>query len=190
MLKERIQEIFDFTRSESPYKKANRGWINQYIFLDLSPSIDTLKQKDEAAKVTLFWSPINNLLSNIFLILIISSILVFTSLSFARGKFNLNIINTSLIGDNLKIEDNDNSIPFYVETDTLDELDYANSEDDKGIDTNQLDKDNNIKSLDYNQNNLEDEIIANRTDKEDIEVKDDQSNKDIKNLRNNKSNFI
>ena len=64
MLKERIQEVFEFTKSESPYRKANKGWINQDIFLDLSPSSDTLKQKKEAAKVTLLWSPINNLLSN------------------------------------------------------------------------------------------------------------------------------
>ena len=69
MLKERIQEVFEFTKSESPYRKANKGWINQDIFLDLSPSTDTYKQTSEAAKVTLFWSPLNSLLSNIFLII-------------------------------------------------------------------------------------------------------------------------
>ena len=76
MLKERIQEIFEFTKSESPYRKANKGWINQDIFLDLSPSTDTYTKRNESAKVTLFWSPINTLLSNIFIIIIISSILV------------------------------------------------------------------------------------------------------------------
>ena len=44
MLKERIQEVFEFTKSESPYRKANKGWINQDIFLDLSPSPDQVKQ--------------------------------------------------------------------------------------------------------------------------------------------------
>ncbi len=69
MIKERLQEIVDFTKSESPYRKANKGWINQDIFLDLSPSVDTIKQQNETAKVTLFWSPINSLLSNIFFLL-------------------------------------------------------------------------------------------------------------------------
>ena len=81
MLKDRIQEIFEFTKSESPYRKANKGWINQDIFLDLNPSTDTYIKRNEDAKVTLFWSPINTLLSNIFIIIIISSLLVFTSKS-------------------------------------------------------------------------------------------------------------
>ena len=75
MLKERIQEIFEFAKSESPYRKANKGWINQDIFLDFSPSSDRFVQKNEAAKVILLWSPISSLLSNIFLILIIGSII-------------------------------------------------------------------------------------------------------------------
>ena len=40
MLKERIQEIVEFTNSESPYQKANKGWINQNIFLDLMLDLD------------------------------------------------------------------------------------------------------------------------------------------------------
>ena len=103
MLKERIQEVFEFTKSESPYQKANKGWINQDIFLDLSPSDDLYKQKNEAAKVTLFWSPINSLLSNIFIIVILCSILVFTSLSFAKGRFDFNLFNNSAIIDIVKL---------------------------------------------------------------------------------------
>ena len=106
MFKERIQEIFDFTKSESPYKKANKGWINQDIFLDLSPSTDTYKQTSEAAKVTLFWSPINSLLSNIFLIIILGSILVFTSVSFAKSRFDFNLFNNSGIVDILNVDKN------------------------------------------------------------------------------------
>ena len=180
MLKERIQEIFDFTKSESPYTKANKGWITKYIFLDLSPSIDNLKQKNEAAKVTLFWSPIKSLLSNIFLIIIISSILVFTSISFVRGNFNFNILNTFSIGDNLKIEDSNDLNTFYIDNNSLDELDYTDYEDEKSIDINELD----------NQKNSEDEKIVNSIDKQEIRIKDEEINKDIKNLINKKSNFI
>ena len=96
MLKERIQEIFEFTKSESPYRKANKGWVNQDIFLDLSPSADTYKQTNEAAKLTLFWSPINSFLSNIFLIIILGSLLVFTSVSFAKGRFDFNLLKIEL----------------------------------------------------------------------------------------------
>ena len=106
MLKERIQEVFDFTKSESPYQKANKGWINQNIFLDLSPSSDTYKQTSEAAKVTLFWSPINSLLSNIFLIIILGSILVFISVSFVKGRFDFNLFNNSDINDIVKVDQN------------------------------------------------------------------------------------
>ena len=102
MLKERIQEIFEFTKSESPYRKANKGWINQDIFLELSPSPDQVKQINEDAKVTLFWSPINSLLSNIFLIIILGSIIVFTSVSFAKGRFDYNLFNNSENNDIVK----------------------------------------------------------------------------------------
>tara|TARA_Y100001968_G_scaffold235750_1_gene218954 strand:- start:171 stop:743 length:573 start_codon:yes stop_codon:yes gene_type:complete len=190
VLKERIQEIFDFTKSESPYSKANKGWINKYIFLDLSPSINTLKQKNEDAKIILFWSPIKSLLSNIFFILIISSILVFTSLSFVRGKFNLDIFNTFSISDNIKIKNNNDLNTFNLETNNLVVLDDNDYEDSQGLDINELDKENNINSLNDIQNNLEDQKIANSTEKQEIRIKEEESNKDIKNLRNNKSNFI
>ena len=75
MLKERIKEIFEFTKSESPYRKANKGWINQDIFLDLRPSPETFAQKNEAAKVTVFWTPINTLLSNIFTMSLVNELL-------------------------------------------------------------------------------------------------------------------
>ena len=99
MLKERIQEVFDFTKSESPYRKANKGWINQDIFLDFSPSADQINQTNEDAKVTLFWSPINKLLSNIFIIIILGTVLVFTSVSFAKGRFYFDLFSNSSIVD-------------------------------------------------------------------------------------------
>ena len=95
MLKERIQEVFDFTKSESPYRKANKGWINQDIFLDFSPSADQINQTNEDAKVTLFWSPINKLLSNIFIIIILGTLLVFTSSSLEKGRFDFNLFSNS-----------------------------------------------------------------------------------------------
>ena len=185
MLKERIQEIFEFTKSESPYRKANKGWINEDIFLDLNPAVDKVNQKIEDAKVTLFWSPINNLLSNIFLIVILGSILVFTSLSFAKGRFNFNLFNTLSITDIVKVEEN-------TVLKSIQPNDSESKISEKNLEINEIDKTNKINSLDDNQINSEQKKITTEIDKQDSLKKDKENNIDIKNLANkkSKSNFI
>tara|TARA_Y100001968_G_scaffold110346_1_gene99890 strand:+ start:246 stop:809 length:564 start_codon:yes stop_codon:yes gene_type:complete len=187
VLKDRIQEIFEFTKSESPYRKANKGWINKDIFLDLSPSNDTFAQKNEVAKVTVFWSPLNTFLSNIFIIIMISSILVFTSLSFAKGRFNFNLFDTSLIQNIVKVEDNND-----LKITQLKDLDSINSENEKNLEIDELDTTNNINSLDSTPINLENDSISTEIDKQVSLIKDKKNNIDNKNLENkkSKSNFI
>ena len=187
MLKERIQEISDFTKFESPYRKANKGWINQDIFLDLSPSSDTLKGKNEYAKVTLFWTPINTFLSNIFIIIILSSILVFTSLSFANGRFNLNFIDTSLLNNLVKVQDNNDSKLFNSNN-----LDTLNFQNEQNLTLNELEKVENTDSFDESQNNANQESITKKTDEQVIIEKENTKNHDIIYLENkkSKSNFI
>jgi len=187
VLKERIQEIFEFTKSESPYRKANKGWINQDIFLDLSPSKDTFEQKIEAAKVTVFWSPINTLLSNIFVIIIISSILVFTSLSFAKGRLGFDLFNTSFIEDIVKVEDNK-----VLKINHLKDLDSIDSENEQNIEINELDKTNKLTSLDNNQINSDQGTIITQKEKQESSIKDKENNIGIQILENkkSKSNFI
>ena len=187
MLKERIQEVFEFTKSESPYRKANKGWINQDIFLDLSPSADRYKQTNEAAKVTLFWSPLNSLLSNIFLIIILGSILVFTSVSFAKGRFDFNLFNNSEINDIVKVDQNKApDIPSLKDTDS------TNSTNQKNLETKDSDKSTKISSLDDNLKNADEKTINKKIDKQDTAIKKSEENKDIKILQNKKpkSNFI
>ena len=187
MLKERIQEIFEFTKSESPYRKANKGWINQDIFLDLNPSPDTFAQKNDAAKVTVFWSPINTLLSNIFIIIIISSILVFTSLNIVKGRFNFNFFNADLINDIVKVEDNK-----VLKINQFNDVSSENSENEQIFEINELNKTNNINSLDDSQIKLEQEKITHGIDKQESVIKDNENKIDIKNVGNkqSKSNFI
>ena len=187
MLKERIQEVFEFTKSESPYRKANKGWINQDIFLDLSPSTDKYKQTSEAAKVTLFWSPLNSLLSNIFLIIILGSILVFTSVSFAKGRFDFNLFNNSEINDIVNVYQNKAlDIPRLKDTDS------TNSTNQKNLETKDSDKSTKISSLDDNLKNADEKTINKKIDKQDTAIKESEGNKDIKILQNKKpkSNFI
>ena len=187
MLKERIQEVFEFTKSESPYRKANKGWINQDIFLDLSPSTDTYKQTSEAAKVTLFWSPLNSLLSNIFLIIILGSLLVFTSVSFAKGRFDFNLFNNSEVNDILKVDQNkarDISI--------LKDIESMNSPIQKNLETKDLDKSIKVSSFDDDLKRADEKIINKKIDKQVTSIKETEKDKDIKILQNKKpkSNFI
>ena len=187
MLKERIQEVFEFTKSESPYRKANKGWINKDIFLDLSPSKDTFAQKNEAAKVTVFWSPVNTLLSNIFIIIIISSILVFTSLSLVKGRFNFDFFDTTSIQNIVIVEDKNVS-----ETTQLSDLDSINSKNENNIEIDKIDKINNMTSLDATKINSEKETISTKIDKKESLIKDTKNKIDNKKLENkkSKSNFI
>jgi len=89
VFKARLQEILDFTKSQSPYSKVNKGWINQNIFLEFGKSTSTLSKQKEAAKVTLLWPPVQRLISNLLFILIISSLIVLSSVKGAQFNFNL-----------------------------------------------------------------------------------------------------
>ena len=184
MLKERIQEVFEFTKSESPYRKANKGWINQDIFLDLSPTEDTNKQTNETANVTLFWSPINSLLSNIFIVIVICSILVFTSISFSKGRFNFDLNSNSLLKDNVKIEENK-----ALNISLINDIGSTNSKNKQNLETKDLDE---INPLDDDLIKVDEKIINQKIDKQDSLIKENQTNKDIEILQNKKpkSNFI
>ena len=187
MLKERIQEVFEFTKSESPYRKANKGWINQDVFLDLSPSSKSLKQKTEDATLILFWTPINSLLSNIFLVIILCSMLVFASLSFAKGRFDFNLFNNFEINEIVNVDENTD-----LNISILKDMDSKNSGIQKDLEMKELDKSNKINSLDDDLNKVNEKIINKKIDKQDTSIKESESKKDIKILQNKKpkSNFI
>ena len=176
MLKERIQEVFDFTKSESPYRKANKGWINQDIFLDLSPSADTYKQTNEAAKVTLFWSPINSLLSNIFLIIILGSILVFSSVFLAKGRFDFNLFTNVGFNNIVNIDENK-----AINISTFEDVDSMNPIIQENLETNNLGKSNRINSLNDVLKKSDKKI-----DKQDTSIMERERNKDTKILQNKK----
>ncbi len=187
MFKERIQEVFDFTTSESPYRKANKGWINEDIFLDLNPSANKVSKPNEAAKVTLFWPPINSLLSNIFLILIACSILVFTSISFAKGRFDFNFLNKYATIDVVReLEEK------AIKNTPISALDSNDSKTQERPYTKDLAKPNKIDSLDDDLIKSNKKVINKKIEKQETLIKEIESNEEIKILRNKKakSNFI
>ena len=187
MLKDRLQEIFEFTKSESPYRKANKGWINKDIFLDLNPSSDTLKKTNEIAKVKLFWSPINGFLSNFFVVIILGSILVFTSSSFVKGRFNFNFFNGFESKDIVSVQENkDLSISQSAD---LDPTGYSSQQN---MDIKDLDKVDEIDSLFDGLNNENQDLINEKLDKQNGSIEDIDINKNVRILQNKKqkSNFI
>ena len=187
MFKERIQEVFEFTTSESPYRKANKGWLNQDIFLDLSPSANTVSESNETAKVTLFWSPINSLLSNIFLIIIACSIIVFTSIMFAKERFNFNFFNKFDTIDFVRVQEEK-----AIDKTQLNGIGFNDTKTQKTNYEKDFGKSNKIDSLDDNLVKTNKKVINKNIDKQDSLIKDLESNKEIKILRNKKakSNFI
>ena len=110
MLKERLYEIFEFTKSESPYSKANKGWINQDVFLEFGESSSILSKQKEAVKVILSWAPIKRLIFNFFLVIVLSSLLVLTTIKVSKLNFNLSSINVAFKSKLVQLDKNESNI--------------------------------------------------------------------------------
>ena len=184
MFKERLQEILEFTKSESPYSKANKGWINQDIFLEFGKSSSTLSSKKEAAKVTLLWPPIQRLISNLFLTFIIASLFVFTTLKVSQLNFNLKsftiaIKNKFVLLDttkqNLIIEENQ-----IIDSNFNSESQIKSSTEETNISAEELlDMDDSLK--------LQDSISKDQISESEQQEPEELS---IQNVRKSKSNFF
>ncbi len=91
MVRDRVQELVDFATTESPYRDANKGWVTDDVYIQWGGSSQekTSNQGKELANVSVFWGPINQLVSIIFVVVILATILVFLAVSFAHGRFQL-----------------------------------------------------------------------------------------------------
>ena len=90
MVRERIQEVFDFATSESPYNSANKGWINEDVYLQWGslpekPSVEG----EELVNVSVSWAPISKFLTIIFLVISLATVIVFSSISLSSGDFQV-----------------------------------------------------------------------------------------------------
>ena len=87
MIRERIQEIFDFFKAESPYRSANKGWLTNDIFLQWKASEqDNSTEFAQIAKVSLYWQPIIQIVLVIFTVISLATFFAFSPLAFSRGK--------------------------------------------------------------------------------------------------------
>jgi len=190
VFKDRLQEILEFTKSESPYSKANKGWINQDIFLEFGKSSSALSKQKEAAKVTLLWPPIQRLISNLLIILIISSLIVLTTLKGSQLNFNLGSLSVALKDKLVQIDTKKSNI-ITEENQIIDINFNSESEEDfpkEEINISTEDLSNKEDSLKLEDNIAKDQISELEEEQlEEIEIKNDVS---ISVSKKSKSNFF
>ena len=189
MFKERLQEILEFTKSESPYSKANKGWINQDIFLEFGKSSSNLSKQKESAKVTLLWPPIQRLISNLLLIIIISSLIVITSLKESQLNFNLRSFTFAL--KNKLVQVDTKKLNLVFEEQNIDNDFNSETEEDfpkqlGNLSNYQLSEDEDLLKLE--DNIAKDKLIElEEQNIEELEIKKDKS---ITSVKKSKSNFL
>ena len=190
MFKERFQEILEFTKSESPYSKANKGWINQDIFLEFGKSSSNLSKQQEAAKVTLLWPPIQSLIFNLLLIIVICSLLVLTTLRESKLKFNLGSLTIAFKNTIVQLENKESNL-ISEENQITDininsEIEDEALEEEINISTEELSNKQDL--LKSNDNPTKDQVSELEEKKsEEKEIKIDISNI---NTKKSKSNFF
>ncbi|WP_320666891.1 hypothetical protein [Prochlorococcus sp. MIT 1307] len=88
MVRERIKELVDFATTESPYRDANKGWLTDDVYIEWGKSNEKNSLPgNEFANVSVYWKPINEILLILFIVVFLAVIFVFTSVSFAHGRF-------------------------------------------------------------------------------------------------------
>ncbi len=57
MVQERIDELVDFATTESPRRSATKGWITDFIYLQLGASSEKPETKgEELVNVSVYWN--------------------------------------------------------------------------------------------------------------------------------------
>ena len=90
MVRERIKELVDFATTESPYRDANKGWVTDDVYIKWGSSVEKNSlQGQELANIAVYWKPINQIVFILFAVIFLAAIFVFTSVSFAHGRFQI-----------------------------------------------------------------------------------------------------
>ncbi|KGG16177.1 MULTISPECIES: hypothetical protein [unclassified Prochlorococcus] len=91
MIDERIKELVDFAKSESPYRSANKGWLTENIFLQWGSVKSQDKSSDEFdqfVKASVFWQPIIQMITVIFFVIFLATMFAFAPVALSKGGFN------------------------------------------------------------------------------------------------------
>ena len=106
MVRERIEEVVEFATGESPYRNANKGWINKDVFIQWG-AIPNQAQKegDELLDVFVFWGPIKRFLTILFAVVLFASFFVFTAVSFSQDKLRFSLKPASISLEGIRVQD-------------------------------------------------------------------------------------
>ncbi|WP_036918409.1 hypothetical protein [Prochlorococcus sp. MIT 0603] len=91
VIDERIKELVDFAKSESPYRSANKGWLTENIFLQWGSVKSQDKSSDEFdqfVKASVFWQPIIQMITVIFFVIFLATMFAFAPVALSKGGFN------------------------------------------------------------------------------------------------------
>ena len=190
MIKNRFKEILEFTKSESPYSKANKGWINEDIFLEFGKSLSLLSKQKETARITLLWAPLQRLIYNLILIIIISSLIVLTTLKASAVRFNFISFIEAFNNKSLQLEKKESNL--IIQESQISDININSEIEDDSlteeiiISKNELsNKEDLLKSEDNISKNQISEVVEGEL--EESEIKNDLS---IKMTKKSKSNFF
>ena len=80
----------DFATTESPYRDANKGWLNDDVYIQWGKEQEfSSKSGVELAKVSVSWSPINQLASILLAVFFLTTSFVFLAVSLSHGRLNI-----------------------------------------------------------------------------------------------------
>jgi len=79
-IKQRITEVVDFATTESPYRAATKGWINDQVYYQWWPSSDLPSKKgDELLTMSIYWN--TGIGAALFAVVFIATTLLFSGVS-------------------------------------------------------------------------------------------------------------
>ena len=124
-MKDRITELLDFATNQSPYRNANKGWLNNDIYFNWGKfKSNKTGMNNSILDITLFWDPVKAIISILFVVILISSVFIYLinsikdiKLKIIHNTFPLELIeNDSNINNKPEIE---NSFIFNEPVDEL-----------------------------------------------------------------------
>ena len=98
MVRERINELVDFATTESPYSSSTKGWLSNDVYLKWGPQKRNNSFKsEELFKLSVLWGPLNKIVSNLFIVFIVASLLFSLVLSIDNNGIDLSFLSTEKI---------------------------------------------------------------------------------------------
>ena len=124
-MKDRITELLDFATNQSPYRNANKGWLNNDIYLNWGKfKSNKTGMNNSILDITLSWDPVKAIISILFAVLLISSVFIYliNSIKDIKVKIIHNTFPLELIENDSNINNKSEMENSFILNDTVEEL--------------------------------------------------------------------